>query len=149
MGGARKTIVNADGSIERICRECGVQKPITDYAVAKREDGEPVQWAYECKPCAVKRKAVRRREIRRKEPGYDRRLKAKQQMMQRRWRKANPEKVKASVVRRRKRLQADPRRHAEHLEGRRIEYRLRQERRGIKVRGAPKTAIRLPEREQP
>jgi hypothetical protein len=59
--------------------------------------------------------------------------------------KRHPERIAAAQKKYRQSLQADPKKHQEFLEKRRIEYHLRRERKGLKL--GPKTGVQFKQKE--
>lgn len=116
----------------RICTTCEQSKPLAEgYYVARRFEHR-IEYARECKRCASKRSAAMRAARKRVDPEYRKRL-ARQQ----RERLRDPEKRRKALAaskRWKATLKADPVRYAAYLETTRINYRLRQERRGAVVR---------------
>lgn len=132
----RKTYVDKNGRRKRICRICKRHLALNarNFSPSRRDrqTGRVEQWSYECKRCAVAKKALWKRTVRETKPEHYKRVKARHLAYQKRWREENPEKVKAAAKRRAAAVKADPQRHARELERRRIEWALRAERLGIK-----------------
>ncbi len=110
-----------------------MEKSIGDFSVAKRIDEKPVQWSYECKICATRRKREWREKIFAENGKRAEELRAKKRIIQKRWRERNLEKSRAATRRYKEAVKADPERHVRFLEVRRIEYVLRREREGHRV----------------
>jgi hypothetical protein len=147
MGGKRKTFIDPEtGRKVRVCRDCGVEQ---DYELnfsvgARNEQGEVTNRAYECKPCAAKRK-LELQARRKQDPEWSARHRVAKNRLQRNWRKRNPDKARDARRRYKNGVFADSQRHARWLETRRISYALRAERAGKPVVRHISSAIRVRE----
>jgi transcriptional regulator with XRE-family HTH domain len=132
---------------ERVCQWCGYAKQIGEAIAPNAE------FCFECK-AERKRGMVRYRYRKKQEAMTDAERaayrkrdaawarakrstpegKARDHAAVKRWRKENPEAYREADRRRRKKIAADPERHEEFLANRRINYRLRAQREGRKVR---------------
>lgn len=118
--------------IMRICTGCEKSKPLVEGFYVSRRFEHRIEYARECKRCATRRSGVKRTARRRTDAEYRKRL-ARQQ----RERLTDPEKrrkARAASKRWKERLKADPVAYAAYLETTRINYRLRQERKGAPMR---------------
>lgn len=119
----------------RRCGKCSEVKTLTRgfYVDARDERGRPVRWMYYCKRCQIEG-ANRRYYESRKDPQQVAKLRARNARLNREWRRRNPAAARAAVRRHHRKVQADPQKHAAHLESRRMARRLKREREGKPVR---------------
>lgn len=126
----------------RRCTSCGLVKVLDEFPLTgtKRGTGR----AYRNRECNVCRGAYKAEHHQR--GNRNAKVMAKRKASQKRWRTNNRERAAAAARRYRARRKADPRRHAEHLEHRRIAYALKREREGKPVRWHTSKAAKAPSR---
>lgn len=116
------------------CRDCGVEKPLTEFGKGwKRADGTHGPDSY-CRPCRARRQRERRQALRSTPEGL-----AKSRADEARWKRAYYRRHRDQVMANQRawweRVKADPERYRAHLENDRIDRALRRERQGLPPRG--------------
>lgn len=126
-----------DGQLVRRCTDCERIKPLTREFFRVRSQTNGVQFMGRCTVCLQRVKAE-----------WDRRWWAELTPERRaKPRTPNPEASRAASERWRRKMMADPVKHARHLETRRIEHRLSREKRGGSIEDVRKARARTPARE--
>jgi hypothetical protein len=144
----RKTWINPkNGRRVRRCCECGKVKDLrrSFYRQRAASPGKVAQYARICKACFAVASAEAYR-ARREDPEQVERERAASRAASKRYRERHLQKARAASNAWKRRVYADPVRRAQILEDHRINYRLKRQREGLKVRehGA-KNAVRQPD----
>jgi hypothetical protein len=120
------------GSRKRFCAPCIAEhRRARRKAAYERDRNDPERWA------ALLAEARERQRATTADPERA----ARRRAAQARWRAANRDKLRAANARYRASIYADPKRHADMLAKARIDYRLRQERKGRALKAIRKPAV--------
>lgn len=125
----RRTWVR-DGVSVRRCSLCGETKPLKGgfYTNGLHRDGT-TRYQHWCRTCSAATSTRRRQERMLRDKQYAAGVRAWRATYARQWRTQHPDRARAASQRYMDRVRADPERHAAWLEARRMEHRLRRERR--------------------
>lgn len=124
-----------NGVTVRRCSRCDTIKPLEDgfYVERRNPDGSVLRRSYQCKACQIERVGRLQRE-RLQNPETAEEARRRKTEQRRKWRENNRERYRELQKQYRKRVLADPERHARAMETARMAHRLKREQRdGIHI----------------